>query len=215
MIGNNINLAIVDYGMGNLQSVLNAAEYVGGCNPLITDDPGVIRSANGLILPGVGAFEDAMKELKKRKLIDLLHNAVLVKKKPILGICLGMQLLFQESEENGIHKGLGWLDGTVKKFDIPLKFRIPHIGWNDIIINKDTPLLNHIESDKNFYFVHSFYAVTDEQYVIAKCNYGINFTAAVSKGNIYGTQFHPERSHMDGLSILKNYFNIIKASGIA
>ena len=215
MSGNDLNLAIVDYGMGNLQSVLNACEYVGGCNPIITDDPDLIRSANGLILPGVGAFEDAMKELKNRKLIDSLHDAVLINKKPILGICLGMQLLFDESKENGIHKGLGWLNGTVKKFDIPPKYRIPHIGWNDIIINKDTPLLNHIESDKNFYFVHSFHAVTDEQYVIAKCNYGINFTAAVWKDNIYGTQFHPEKSHMDGLSIIKNYFNIIRASGIA
>ena len=215
MNDNNICIAIIDYGMGNLQSVLNASDYVGGCDTVITDDPDVIRRANGLILPGVGAFEDAMEELKNRKLIDVLNEEVLIKNKPILGICLGMQLLFQESEENGIHKGLGLIEGTVKKFSIPQIYRLPHIGWNDLVNINDTKLFTNIDHDKNFYFVHSFHVITEKKYVIAQSHYGINFTAAVRKYNLYGTQFHPERSHMNGLTLLKNYFYSIRESTIA
>ena len=205
-----IQIAIIDYGMGNLQSVLNACQYIGGCNPIVTGDPIIIKEADGLILPGVGAFEDAMKELKSSNLVDVLNEEVLIKNKPILGICLGMQLLFQESEENGQHKGLGWLEGTVKRFDIPPQFQIPHIGWNDIVCTNDSQLFHEINNDKNFYFVHSYHVVTSEQNVIAFSNHGKDFVAAVQKDNIYGTQFHPEKSHINGLTFLKNYFNVIR-----
>ena len=201
--------------MGNLQSVLNASRYIGGCNPIVTDDPKIIEEADGLILPGVGAFEDAMKELKCSNLIDVLNKEVLIQNKPILGICLGMQLLFQESEENGQHKGLGWLEGTVKRFDIPPQFQIPHIGWNDIVCTSDSQLFHEINNDKNFYFVHSYHVVTSDNNVMALSNYGIDFVVAIQKNNIYGTQFHPEKSHINGLTFLKNYFNVIKEFSFA
>ena len=196
--------------MGNLQSVLNASNYIGGCDSIITKDPKIIEEADGLILPGVGAFEDAMKELKSRKLIDVLNKEVLIQKKPILGICLGMQLLFQRSEENGRHEGLSWLEGTVNRFEIPIEYQIPHVGWNDLVYSKESPLFHKINTDKNFYFVHSYHAVTYEENIIAFSNYGKDFTAAVQKDNIYGTQFHPEKSHVNGLRFLENYFNIIR-----
>jgi glutamine amidotransferase len=205
-----IKIAIIDYGMGNLQSVLNASRYIGRCNPVVTDDPKIIEEADGLILPGVGAFEDAMKELKCSNLIDVLNKEVLIQNKPILGICLGMQLLFQESEENGQHEGLGWMDGTVNRFEIPPEYQIPHVGWNDLIYSNDSPLFHEISHDKNFYFVHSYHVVTSEQNVIAFSNHGKDFVAAVQKDNIYGTQFHPEKSHINGLTFFKNYFNVIR-----
>ena len=196
--------------MGNLQSVLNASRYIGRCNPVVTNDPKIIEEADGLILPGVGAFEDAMKELKYSNLIDVLNRVVLIQNKPILGICLGMQLLFQESEENGQHEGLSWLEGTVNRFEIPPEYQIPHVGWNDLIYSNDSPLFHEINHDKNFYFVHSYHVVTSEQNVIAFSNYGKDFIAAVQKDNIYGSQFHPEKSHINGLTFLKNYFNVIR-----
>jgi len=205
-----LKIAIINYGMGNLQSVFNALIYIGDCTPVITDNPDIIKNSDGLILPGVGAFEDAMKQLEIRNLNNILNEEVIINKKPILGICLGMQLLFQGSEENGHHKGLGWLEGYVKKFKISPKLRIPHIGWNDLSYTKEDTLFNNINNDKNFYFVHSYYVETDEKNVIALSNYGIDFVAAVKKRNIFGTQFHPEKSHINGLTFLKNYYKIIK-----
>ena len=152
-----INLAIIDYGMGNLQSVINAAKYLGNCNPIITSDYSDIKSANGLILPGVGAFGDAMDELSKRNLIKILNEEVLINKKPILGICLGMQLLFESSEESKDHSGLSWIKGEVKKFKASSKLRVPHVGWNELSISNNEKLFNNIDHDKNFYFVHSLY----------------------------------------------------------
>ena len=208
MTNNKIVIAIIDYGMGNVQSVLNAFSFIGGCKPIITEDCNEIQQADALILPGVGAFEDAMKELKNRKLIEILNNEVQIKKKPILGICLGMQLLFQESEENGHHEGLGWLDGKVKKFNLPPGFRVPHIGWNNLKFTINNQLFEEIKYDKNFYFVHSYHTITNDNNVIALSNYGDDFVAGVQKDNIYGTQFHPEKSHLTGLKLIDNFCNL-------
>jgi imidazole glycerol-phosphate synthase subunit HisH len=203
------DLAIIDYGMGNLQSIVNAVEYLGDCNPVITSDQEVIKVAKGIILPGVGAFGDAMDELHKRNLVEILNEEVCVKKKPILGICLGMQLLFESSEENNEKSGLSWIKGQVKKFDSSSEFRVPHVGWNELSFAKTNKLFNNIDYDKNFYFVHSYFVNTNKENVIATSNYGVDFVSAVKKDNIYGTQFHPEKSHFNGLTLLKNFFQII------
>ena len=203
------SLAIIDYGMGNLQSIINAVEYLGGFNPVITSDQEVIKDANGIILPGVGAFGDAMNELHKRNLVEILNEEVCVKKKPILGICLGMQLLFESSEESNEQSGLSWIKGQVKKFDTSSEFRVPHVGWNELSYSTANKLFNNIEHDKNFYFVHSYFVTTNKENVIAKTNYGVDFVSAVKKDNVYGTQFHPEKSHFNGLTLLKNFLQII------
>lgn len=205
-----IDLAIIDFGMGNLQSVVNAVKYLGKCNPIVTSDYSDIKSANGLILPGVGAFGDAMNELSERNLIKILNDEVLNNKKPILGICLGMQLLFESSEESKGQSGLSWIKGEVKKFKASNELRVPHVGWNELLISRNENLFNNIDHDKNFYFVHSYYVSTDEKNIIANTNYGIEFVSAVKKENIYGTQFHPEKSHSNGLALLKNFFTIIQ-----
>ena len=194
--------------MGNLQSVLNASNYIGGCDSIITKDPKIIEEADGLILPGVGAFEDAMKELKSRKLIDVLNKEVLIQKKPILGICLGMQLLFQRSEENGRHEGLSWLEGTVNRFEIPMEYQIPHIGWNDFHHTSDNiKILSQTEKKDSFYFIHSYYVdCPDSLDYCSTVHEGFEFKSMVQVNNIYATQFHPEKSQDAGLKIL-NEFN--------
>ncbi len=141
----NIKIAIIDYGMGNLQSVFNALKFLGVCDPIITYNKNIIEEANGFILPGVGAFGDAMNELEKRDLINILNKEIIDKNKPLLGICLGMQLLFQKSEEKGLYDGLGFLEGQVKKFQVPHKYRIPHIGWNNLDYSKNNELFNSIQ----------------------------------------------------------------------
>ncbi len=195
-------IAIIDYGAGNLFSVQNALNFLGIENK-VTNDPEEIRNADKLILPGVGAFPDAMKMLSDAGLIDVIKEQV--KTKPLMGICLGMQMLFEKSYEFGETEGLGFIPGTVELMKPENDLLIPHIGWNALIKNEECPLLNNVEEGDYVYFVHSFAAVTDSKNVAAYCDYGMKVPALVAKGNVYGCQFHPEKSGKTGLDILKNF----------
>jgi imidazole glycerol-phosphate synthase subunit HisH len=201
---------IIDYGMGNLQSVANAFAYL-NCNAVISSDKEDVRKADAVILPGVGAFGEAMNNLRELKIIDELNRQVLEKKKPFLGICLGMQLIALDSTENGINNGLGWIPGHVRMIPIPSHLRLPHIGWNDIRVTGKTPLFERIHKDFNFYFVHSYQMECDDCYIVAKCDYGVEVTAAIQHENIFATQFHPEKSQENGLRLLRNFVNYVES----
>lgn len=203
------NIVIVDYGVGNTNSVSNAIKYLGYNKLTISDNQDVISNADVLILPGVGAFEEAVNNLRARKLDLILNEEVLNKKKPILGICVGMQLMSTLSEENGIHKGLNWIEGKVKKLQLPKEFAVPHVGWNDVTVNNIKPLFNRNVDNSNFYFDHSYFYHCDEAYVSAYCDYHIKVTAAIQKDNIFGVQFHPEKSQTNGLKLFRDFFNSI------
>ncbi|HMJ47601.1 MAG TPA: imidazole glycerol phosphate synthase subunit HisH [Ferruginibacter sp.] len=204
------NIVIIDYGVGNTYSVSNAIKYLGYKRLKISDDEKVIADADALILPGVGAFEEATKNLRARNLLGILNEQVLVKNKPILGICVGMQLFATASEENGLHEGLNWIEGRVKKLDIPDSFAVPHVGWNDVTYNAVDPLFIRNRGNSNFYFDHSYHYECAEEYVAAYCDYGIKVTAAVQKKNIFGVQFHPEKSQTNGLKLFRSFFNSVK-----
>jgi glutamine amidotransferase len=193
--------------MGNVRSVHNALDML-GIDAVVTADPDVIATAERLILPGVGAFGDAMGNLRTRGLVEVLSREVLEKKKPFLGVCLGMQLLARSSSEHGKHEGLGWFDADVVRFDLPHKgLKVPHMGWNDVATRKAHPLLRGLREDQFvFYFVHSFHVVCrDSDDVVADCEYGHPFAAAIARDNIFATQFHPEKSQDNGLQILRNF----------
>lgn len=200
-------IAIVDYGMGNLKSVQNVLDFL-KIPSTITDREDEILNAKGVILPGVGAFPDAMKYIKNKKLDEVIKKVVKANK-PILGICLGMQLLFDESDEVEKTKGLGFIKGTIKKLEVDLK--IPHMGWNNLKINKNSPLLKGVKEDSYVYFVHSYCAVLKNKDVLnSYCEYSVKVPAIVSSDNIYGIQFHPEKSGDVGMKILKNFGELIK-----
>lgn len=200
-------IAIVDYGMGNLRSVENALDFL-GIESIITSDKETILNSDGIILPGVGAFPDAIDNIKEVGLDKVLKEAV-NKGKPLLGICLGMQLLFEESDEVKLSKGLGFLKGRIEKLNIDLK--VPHMGWNSLNMEKKSPILNGIKKGSHVYFVHSYYAVTGEEGILnAYADYGVKVPGVVSKGNVYGIQFHPEKSGEIGLRMLKNFGEMIK-----
>ncbi len=200
-------LGIIDYNMGNLASVYNA------CSKFTKDvkiikNPNEVQNLDKLILPGVGAYKDAMEHLEQSGLKDPILEFAKTGK-PLLGICLGMQLLFESSEEFGHTKGLGLIEGKVVAFDkdkIEKDLKIPHMGWNKLI-NKDNPLFSGLENPY-LYFVHSFHAITKENYIIGKTTYGYTFASAVNKNNIFGFQPHPEKSHNNGLKILENFINL-------
>ena len=199
-------IGIVDYNMGNLASVINAFAKI-GADATLESDPSKLSQYDKLILPGVGAFGDAMEHLKANGM-DEAVKAFAVTGKPLLGICLGMQLLFESSEEFGETQGLGLIPGKVvafdeDKFDHPLK--VPHMGWNELFQQKQTPLFSELPEDFYLYFVHSFHAVCDDAYAIGKTHYGYEFVSAVQNGNIYGIQPHPEKSHENGLKIIENF----------
>lgn len=199
-------IAIIDYGVGNLFSLQSSLSYI-DAKAIITGDKTQIASADKIILPGVGAFADAMAKLKYHHL-DVFLKEQAAAGKPILGICLGMQLLFEKSYEYGEHAGLGLLNGKVISMQglLPPELKIPHIGWNALHITKQQhPLLKHIKQNDCVYFVHSYFASQCEDSVIATTNYGIEMTAAVAKKNIYGCQFHPEKSGNVGLNILRAF----------
>jgi len=199
-------IIILDYGLGNLRSVEKAIEKVGG-TPQITSDPKDMGKTDGIILPGVGAFRDAQANLGK--LAPALIEQVEAKK-PLLGICLGLQLLFTESTEGGTYRGLDIIKGRVVRFREGLK--VPHMGWNTLsIVDRDCPLTQDIDSGAYVYFVHSYYgAVENARNVVAETEYGVIFPSIVSKRNVYATQFHPEKSGATGLRILRNFVNIVK-----
>lgn len=201
-------LAIIDYGVGNLFSLVSSLKSI-GVDAVITSDPKVIENADRLILPGVGAFGDASEKLKISGLEGIIKNAV-EKGTPLMGICLGMQLLFEKSFEYGEHQGLGLLKGNVIGMEgtIPKGLKIPHIGWNSLKFTSTSPIFKYINEGDCVYFVHSFYAVDCEDSLIATAEYGRDLTAAVQKGNVYGCQFHPEKSGSVGLKILKAFSEV-------
>lgn len=206
-----MKVAIIDYGVGNLASVAAAVEKV-GYKPTVTDDASVIKTADKLILPGVGAFGDGMKLLRERNLIDPLNTAVKSLKTPILGICLGFQLIANKSEEFGEHEGLGWIDADVVRMTPnDASLRVPHVGWNDLYQTGPSVLFEGIEDGSLFYFVHSFkLRPASRDMVIGECDYGGRFVAAIQQDNIFAVQFHPEKSQLSGLALLKNF---LKAEG--
>ena len=198
-------IAIIDYGVGNLASVFIALSFI-GADSVITSEPEVILAADKVILPGVGAFADAMNSLEKTNMIPIIKK-VAEKGTPLLGICLGMQLLFDYSTEGGeMVPGLGLLKGSVRQFPLDMGLKVPHMGWNSLCIKQQNGLFKGIKQNSYVYFVHSYYLTAgDSSHVAAVCNYGINFDAAIEKDNILGTQFHPEKSGDVGLSILRNF----------
>lgn len=197
-------IVIVDYGMGNLRSVQKAFEKVGHA-AVISSDPQTVRGAAKVVLPGVGAFPDAMVELNRRGLIEPLRET-LDAEKPLLGICLGLQLLFETGTEGGRHEGLGFLRGEVVRFDLPHEFKVPHMGWNRLNIVRPSPLTEGLSNNPYFYFVHSYHvAPAEEEVVAATCDYHRPLVALVRRRNLFAGQFHPEKSQHDGLRLLQNF----------
>ena len=202
-------VAIVDYGMGNIDSIVRAIEESGG-SVLVSNNPVDFETATHIILPGVGSFSAAMESLSKLKLINVLKEQVTKYKIPFLGVCLGMQLLATKGHEGGDHDGLDLIKGEVvllKPQD--LQQRIPHIGWNEVIFAKQSPLFNNIETGKDFYFVHSYhYKCKHEQDILAYTPYCGKFVSVIGRENIFGTQFHPEKSQRVGFELLKNFLQM-------
>ena len=201
-------LAIIDYGVGNLFSLQCSLKKI-GVEAVVTKDAEVIRKADRIILPGVGAFGDAADKLRATGLVDVITEEA-KNGKPFLGICLGMQLLFQKGYEYGEHDGLGFIDGQVIPLEgeIPAELNIPHMGWNKLDVCNDSPILEGIDKEF-FYFVHSYHVVPDDEDIIAgTCDYGGDVVASLSQNNLFSTQFHPEKSGKAGLKILKNFTNL-------
>ena len=206
-----MGIVIIDYGLGNLGSIANMLKKI-GAKAVVSSDTVTIRNATKIILPGVGSFDTGMRNLEKYGLISLISDRVLKDKTPVLGVCLGMQLLGKRSEEGHLD-GLGWIDSeTIRfKFDNNKEdLKIPHMGWNAVNVCQRHPLFNGLELDNRFYFVHSYHFVcNNSQNVLGKTNYGFEFISAVVNGNIMGVQFHPEKSHKFGMRLLKNFVEII------
>jgi glutamine amidotransferase len=197
-------IAIIDYGMGNLRSVQKALERVGHA-ATITDDPAVLADASKLILPGVGAFRDAIGAIEARGLADPIRAAI-EGGKPFLGVCLGLQLLFDTSYEDGTYRGLGIVPGEVVRFELPGEFKVPHMGWNQISLRRRAPILSGISDGDYFYFVHSYYVVPRDESVIAlETDYAASFCSGIWRDNLFAVQFHPEKSQDAGLKLLKNF----------
>ena len=197
-------IAIVDYGMGNLRSVAKALEAIGE-QPKITASADDLRSASHIILPGVGAFGQCAANLRATGLIDALSDEVRERGKPFLGICVGMQLLFERSDEGGDDRGLGWFAGLVRRFEPAPDRKVPHMGWNDVEAANDAPMFKGMRN-RVFYFVHSYFVEPSVPAgVTATCDYGVAFPAALTAGNIWAVQFHPEKSQQNGLKLLRNF----------
>jgi glutamine amidotransferase len=204
----NPRIVIIDYGMGNLRNVQRGFERI-GLEAKLTRNKKEIERASAIILPGVGAFKDCMKNLEKYGLIEPLLRSI-EKGKPYLGICLGLQILFSESEEFGSHKGLGLIKGRVVKFKPDPEHKVPHMGWNTVEIKREVPVLQGIGNGDFFYFVHSYYVVPEEdQWISTLTDYGKPFVSSISKENLFGTQFHPEKSQHKGLRVLENFVKMI------
>lgn len=198
-------IAVIDYGVGNLFSLLSSLDAI-GADAVVTSSPDVIRSADKIILPGVGAFGDAIAKLRATGLDKVISDEVAAGK-CIFGICLGMQLLFEKSYEYGEHEGLGFLKGSIVYMDgrIAPELKIPHIGWNALHMDAEHPIMKNTKEGQHVYFVHSYYAVDCEESLVASAEYGGKITAVVAKGNVAGTQFHPEKSGAVGLDILRAF----------
>lgn len=201
-------IAIIDYGVGNLFSLRSSLREI-GAEAVVTSDKKVIAEADRIILPGVGAFEDAARKLRESGMAEVVKKEAAAGK-PVMGICLGMQLMFDVGYEYGVHEGLGLIHGSVRPIAdvIPEGYKIPHIGWNLLKFKKESPLFRYIKEDDYVYFVHSYYAAECDESVIAVTEYGAELTAAVSNGNVYGCQFHPEKSGEVGMKILKAFMEL-------
>lgn len=197
-------IAIIDYGMGNLASVSNAFAKL-GYETIVSQDPEQILAADKVVLPGVGAFADAIKNIRARG-IDQTITELMKRNTPLLGICLGYQLLFSESDEDGVHQGLDVIKGRVEKLRLPAAFKVPHMGWNNIETKPDSRLFAGIPRGSYFYFVHSYRAIPeDDTFIAATTEYGIRIVCAIEQGNLVATQFHPEKSSDFGLKVLMNF----------
>jgi len=204
-----MSVVIVNYGMGNLRSIQKKFDWEGK-RALISDNLKEIENASKLILPGVGHFAAAVQKMKSMNLWELLNYKVLEEKIPVLGICLGMQLMAKKSEE-GNEEGFGWFDAEIIRFKVQnsLRYKIPHIGWNDVITKKESPLFTDIEKMQKFYFVHSYHVVARNQDdILTETDYEYTFVSAIAKDNIFGVQFHPEKSHEQGLKLLTNFYKL-------
>ena len=197
------SIAVLDYGLGNLRSVFRGLTAA-GASPVLTADPEVIAAADGILLPGVGAFAEGMEMLAP--LVPLIKEQA--EEKPLMGICLGMQMLLEESEEHGIHEGLSFIPGRIRMFAKAEGFKVPQMGWNSISPQQNHPLFEGIEDGTYVYFVHSYYADTTPEATIAKTEYGISYASAVASGSVMGTQFHPEKSGDAGIRILGNFVSL-------
>lgn len=202
-----MKIVIIDYGLGNLGSMANMLKKI-GAQTVVSSDLSVIGAAEKLILPGVGAFDEGMQNLQSSGLVQVLNKRVLEEKVPILGVCLGMQLLGMRSEEGQL-PGLGWLDAESVRFnfqDANANLKVPHMGWNQLIICQAHPLFTDLDAANRFYFVHSYHVIcANPDDVLASTSYGFDFTSAIVKDNIMGVQFHPEKSHKFGMHLLKNF----------
>ena len=199
-------IAIVDYGMGNVRSLRNALEYLGE-DVTVTDDAAELDAADRIVLPGVGAFGDAMQAIRERGLEEVLTHQAMVVKKPVLGICLGMQLFARSSHEHGEHQGLGWIDADIRRLQVQRPLKVPHVGWNNLRFAADDWLFHNVRAaEANFYFVHSFHMVCHRPAdCIATVDYGGPVTAVVRAGNLVAAQCHPEKSQDNGLKLLDNW----------
>lgn len=203
-----LKIGIIDYKINNILSVYNAFQRL-DCDVQIIRDYNDKINCDGIVLPGVGSFGEAMNYLNFSGLSDFIRENALIKKIPFLGICLGMQLMADESIEVSYNKGLSLIEGNIKKIDTNNLYRVPHVGWNNIIFTKESKLFNAISESSNFYFVHSYYYSCKEKYILGKVDYGIKFTAAIQNDNIFGVQFHPERSQRVGFQLLQNFIQYI------
>ena len=197
-------IAIVDYEMGNLRSVQKGFERVGHA-ATITSDPAVLADAKKIVLPGVGAFRDAIAALRERELVEPIRDAVAADR-PFLGICLGLQLLFDKSFEDGEHEGLGLIPGDVMRFRLSNGYKVPHMGWNQVRFRRRSPVFDGIEEGAHFYFVHSYYVAPRDKHIVAtETEYPTPFCSSIWRDNLYAVQFHPEKSQSAGLRLLKNF----------
>lgn len=203
------SVAVLDYGMGNLHSVAKALEHVGASRVVITDDVATIRAADRVVLPGQGAMRDCMAAMHEHGIDRLVRE--LINEKPLLGICVGMQAMLTHSEENGGVEGIGLYPGSVKNFtDVPAveaqRLKVPHMGWNTVAQEREHALWDGIANDSRFYFVHSYYCLpSDPTLSVGRCDYGLPFSCAIAKDNVFAVQFHPEKSAHDGLRLLQNF----------
>ena len=201
-------IAIIDYGMGNIKSVENSFKKA-GARIEVTSDPEKIRDASAVILPGVGAYRDAFNNLEEKDLIKPIYESI--EKKPFLGICLGMQLLFEYSTEDGKNKGLGVFKGFVSR--IPPGVKIPHMGWNQIEIKKKSKMLKDIKQGENFYFVHSYHVMPEDESIVSSItDHGTSIVASIEQDNIFGFQFHPEKSSTCGQQLIRNFINLVEGN---
>jgi glutamine amidotransferase len=199
-----VRVAIINYGMGNIASVEKAINFL-GYETIVTDSQSIIENSSCIVLPGVGAFAQGMQNLSKAGLIDILNDQVLIKKKPFLGICLGMQLLANIGYEPIETAGLGWIDAEVVRLDEPDKY-VPHLGWNNVTVKDGSFMANFDQND--FYFIHSYHMKSfNPEYIASTVNYGKDYVASIQKDNIFATQFHPEKSQTKGLELLKSFFD--------